>query len=349
MKKLKHSLTGIKKSGLYRKFKKLIPTIILMIVVSLSSFLVGKKVGLNTDTSSTNTKIEEVTVEKHTISKTLTSSGEIEAKTTKKLSLSTSYYFSSLCVEEDDLVKKGANLLQYTNGKYLTAPYDLVVTKINVPSAKKKATSSHYIKVARVDRLLVSIDVNESEISNIHVGDQAEIVLTADSSKTYTGKISKISPVASYSSSGSTFPTEISLKNDGNMKIGMSASCTIKIKELKDVIAVPISAVQINGSKRYVVVVDHNQEKEVAVTTGLSDDEYVEIKQGLSGGETIKVVTITKENTYRSQSRSGRNGNFPGRGNMPSNGNSGGFPPNMPNGSNRQGYPNNQTSGQGNG
>ena len=101
----------------------------------------------------------------------------------------------------------------------------------------------------------------------------------------------------------------MNVENDGNIKVGMSVSCTINIEEHKDVIAVPIGAVQINGDRRYVVVVDGKDTKEVDVTTGVSDDSYVEIKSGLTTNDTVRVVTVTKQNTFRTtNSRRGRGG-----------------------------------------
>ena len=65
---------------------------------------------------------------------------------------------------------------------------------------------------------------------------------------------------------------------------------------------------------------DGNETREVDVTTGLSDANYVEIKSGLTSNDTVRVVTITKQNTFRTtnsrNSRSGMTG-MPG-GNMPS-------------------------------
>ena len=86
----------------------------------------------------------------------------------------------------------------------------------------------------------------------------------------------------------------MSLENDGNIKIGMSVSCVINIDELTDVLAVPINSVQING-----------ETKEVDITTGISNDEYVQVLSGLQGGETIQVVTTTKQNTIRSDGGNG--------------------------------------------
>ena len=324
----------INKSKILKSIKKKIPFVFFMLIVGVSCFYVGRSIGLNTDTSSSNTTVEDVKVSTQTIKKTLTSSGEIKQSATNKLSLSTSYVFNSVLVEEDEIVKKGTKLVKYSNGKYLVAPYDLVVSKINVPSKGKKATSSNYIQVYNVSNVLVSINVSESEIANIKEGDEVEIVLTSDSSKIYTGKISKISSVGTYSSSGSTFEVEVTIKNDGNIKVGMSVNCTINIEELTDVIAVPINAIQINGDRRYVVVVDGDKTEEVEVTTGLSDDNYVEIKSGLTTGETVRVVTVTTQSTIRSNSnsnnRGSRNGQNFGSGNMP-----GGFSGERPDGNNR--------------
>ena len=317
-----------------KKLKKVLFIILLMAIVGTITFFIGRQIGLNTDTSSTSTTIEEVSVGTQTIKKTLTSSGEIKSSSTEKLELSTSYYFETMCVEEDDTVKEGENILKYTNGQYLTAPYDLVITSYSVPDTKTKATSSNYIEVQNLKDLSISLSINENEISNISLDQEVQISLTADSNKTYTGKITKIDSVGSYSASGTTFPVEVSLENDGNIKIGMSVSCVINIDELTDVLAVPINSVQINGDRRYVLVVENGETKEVDITTGVSNDEYVQVLSGLEGGETIQVVTTTKQNTIRSDggNSSGFSGdmNF-GGGNMPNIG--GGEMPNFSGGS----------------
>lgn len=291
-----------------KRVKKTLIIIILIGVISSITFYIGKQVGLNVDTSSTTTTIEEKTVGIQTIKKTLTSSGEIQTSNTEKLELSTTKYFETMCVEDDDTVKTGENILKYTDGTYLTAPYDLVISSHSVPETKNKATSSNYIEVKDLDNLLITLSINENEISNISLDQEVEITLTADISKTYTGTITKIDSAGTYSASGTTFSVEVSLQNDGNIKLGMSVSCTINIKELTDVLAVPIDSVQINGDRKYVIVVENGETKEVDIETGLSNDEYVQVTSGLNGGETIQVVTTTKQNTIRNQS-SNRDGN----------------------------------------
>lgn len=282
-----------------KKFKKVLIIIILMVGVGITTFFIGRQIGLNTDTSSTSTIIEEVTIGTQNIKKTLTSSGEIKTANTEKLEISTSYYFEMMCVEEDDTVKKGENILKYSNGTYLTAPYDLVISSYSVPETGNKATTSNYIEVQDLENLIVSLSVSESEISNINLEQEVQISLTADTSKIYTGKITKIDSIGTYASSGTTFAVEVNFENDGNIKIGMSVSCTINIEELTDVIAVPINGVQVTGDRKYVLVVKDGKTEEVDIETGLSNDEYVEVKSGLTGGEIIQVVTTTKQSTIR--------------------------------------------------
>lgn len=300
----------LRKNKLINTLKKGIIKLIPFIIVGAICFFVGRQIGLNTDTSSSNVTIEDVEASTRTITKTLSASGQVSAYATNKISLNTNYKYKALYVEEDDIVKKGQKILKYTNGKYLVAPYDLVITKINVPDSGKKVTSSHYIEVYRVDYLIINISVNESEITSLSLNQKVNVSLTVDSTKTYTGKITKISSVGSYSSSGSTFDVEVTLKNDGNIRVGNSVSCTINIDELKDAITVPINAVQVSGSKKFVVLVNGEETSEVEVETGLSDDTYVEIKSGLSVGDTVRVTTVTKQNTIRSTSSN--RGNFGG-------------------------------------
>ncbi len=287
-----------------KKLKKILIYLIILVLVSGVTFYIGKQIGLNTDTSTTTVTVTEVTVGTQTITSTMTSSGEIGTQNTETLELSTSKYFETMCVEEDDIVLEGENILKYSNGTYLTAPYDCVISSYSVPETGTKASDSNYVIIKDLENLTVTLSISESEILSISEGQEVEIVLTADEDITYTGEITKISSTGSYSSSGSTFTATVDFENDGNAKIGMSVSCTIILEEREDVIAVPIEAVQIDGDTRYVIVIEDGVETEVEIETGLSNDSYVEVISGLSGGETIQITTTTTESTTRSSSSS---------------------------------------------
>lgn len=303
-----------------KNFKKVIFKIIILIVVLVVGILIGKNINLGavnaSTTSETTSEVVSVDVGTQDIQNTITSSGEITASETEKVYLTSGKYFSQMCVETNDTVKAGENILKYSNGTYLTAEYDCVISTYSVPSTGEVCTSDNYVEVKNVSKLDMTLSVDESEINNVKVGQEVEIKLNAFDDKTYTGTITKIDSVGTYATSGTSFTATVELENDGNAKIGMSATCTIIIADEKGVVAVPIAAVQTSGDKKYVVLVnDDGTTTNVDVETGISNDSYVQILSGITAGQKIQMVQITS-------TKSNMSGN---RGTMPSGTNMGNF------------------------
>ena len=130
-----------------KKTKKRLMIAIIIIAISTLTFFIGKQIGINTDSSSTSVTVEYETVGTQTIKKTITSSGSVDTSTTEKLSLKTTKYFETMCVEENDMVNEGENILKYTDGTYLVAPYNCVISSYSVPEASSKATSANYVEI----------------------------------------------------------------------------------------------------------------------------------------------------------------------------------------------------------
>lgn len=258
---------------------------------------------------------EDVKVETVDMKQSITAAGEVVTAEEERIYFSTAKYFRAMCVEEGEKVSKGQHLILYSNGTYEDAPADGFVTTINAPSAGSVGTTSTYLIFAYANDLMIDITVPEGEINEVSKGDEAEIVVNSDTSKVFTGKISKkkalsTTLMSSDSSSGSSakssqsdssspfgsdssiayYTVSLSFENDGTILPGMSAVCTITISEKKDVMAVPIEAVQFNEEgEPYVLVVSGGGTEETAVTTGDSDADYVEITKGLEGDETVRI------------------------------------------------------------
>lgn len=277
--------------------------VIILIAIILISFF--KK-----SNSESNIKVTEeiAEVSTQTIISTLTASGEVEAANVEKLTLNTSYYYLTMCAEKEEFVKKGDNLLKYTNGKYLTAPYDCVIMEYSVPDAKDICTSSNYIYIASTDELYMNISISEEDIKNITTNQEVDIIANYDETKTYKGTITKINDIGTASSGGTSFAAIASIQNDGELKLGMSATCTITLEKDEDVVAVPIEAVQFEDDKRYVNKINSNNEIEKTyIETGKADANYVEVTSGISIGDKIKyekTTVIETESNTSSESKS---------------------------------------------
>ena len=155
---------------------------------------------------------------------TLSENSEITSATSEKVELHATYYLSEVYVEEKQYVEKGTNILKYTNGTYLTAPYDCYIVELNLPEIGNKCLNSHYVQIESKNMLSVSMKVDETQINNVNIGKEATIEVTAIDKK-YTGYITHIGSIAT----NGKFAVTIEFENDGNVMIGMTAGVEITI------------------------------------------------------------------------------------------------------------------------
>ena len=226
----------------------------------------------------------------NSIKTSLTTSGEIVSGNTEKISLNTDYSFFTMCVEEGESVTEGQKLIKYTNGTYLQAPYNCVLISSSLPEKEEICTSSNYVELKSLDSLAMSLQIDESEINKVSIGDEAEIEITS-TNEILTGYVTQISEVGTYSTSGSTFSAVVSFANNGNLKIGMSASCTIILEEAENALTIPLEALQTDDEQNnYVTVInDDGTSTKQEVEIGIQNDAYVQIISGLSEENKIKV------------------------------------------------------------
>jgi len=266
----------------------LIVTILIAIIsISLVSQIIMKN--KNIDTNNTY-KLKETTVTSQTIIKEFSSSLEVSSQLVEKIELHATYYFSELLAETNTYIKEGTNILKYTNGSYLVAPFDLVVTKLSLPKTNEMCTNSHFIEVHTTQTLRSNIEINESDMEFITLGREVDIVINAIPNTVYKGYITEISEIAT----NSKFAVNVTYINDDNIKLGMSGYATIALQEIVDVAVIPIEAVNIKeDNTKYVILSNEKGEtSEKIIKTGISNSNYVEIKEGLDIGQTIKYENI---------------------------------------------------------
>lgn len=303
---------------------KLIKTAIIIIVIIIIVIMCMKIFGKSnkTDRIMRMPSTDQVESSIQTIENTLSSSGQVSSGLTEKQYLHTGYYFEKILVSENVLIEEGTKIIEYTNGTYLTAPYDCVVIGTSLPNQDEKCTTSHYVQISSTETLCMNLSVSETDINKIEIGDTVEITMTA-SGEVINGFITSVSEVGTYSSSGSYFSAIVTFDNNGNQKIGMSATCEIIIESAENVVAVPVEAIQTSDEGKYVIVVNEDETTEnVLVETGISNDAYIEIKSGISKNITVKVQTQEDSETNNSRNNMNREMNFDGmpsrENNMPS-------------------------------
>ena len=176
----------------------------------------------------------------------------------------------------------------------IIAPFDGVVTQIysykgallpaGTSSAKDTLALCH---LSQNNLLRLVIPLPERAVSDVHVGQTVAIRLS-NPAKTLQGTISQFS--GQIDQQTRTMHTEIHVPNANYELVpGMYASVLIPLHSAKQVLTLPIQAVQLgNGNQGTVLVVDagnHLEQRTVAI--GLQTASRVEIVSGLQEGDSV--------------------------------------------------------------
>ncbi len=172
------------------------------------------------------------------------------------------------------------------------------------------------------EQVSVTIQVDESHIQSLEVGQEASITVESVSQEPFTGVVSEIDKTASSSGGVTRYTATITLDRTGDMLSGMSASVAVTIQGVEDALIVPEEAVRRTRATSYVYTTYDPETGElggmVEVTTGLSNGDYIEILTGLSQGDTIYYTE--EEETFSFNFSFDMGGGMPGGGGMPSGG-----------------------------
>ena len=155
---------------------------------------------------------------------TSSSTTEVKSALIENVELHATYYLEEIYVESNSYVAKGDKILKYTNGTYLTAPYDCYIVELNVPELEGKCLNSHYVKIQSKNILTVSMEVSEKNINKVSIGQEVKINISSIE-KTYTGYITHIGSTAS----DGKFTVDIEFENDENIKLGMTSNIEINL------------------------------------------------------------------------------------------------------------------------
>jgi len=206
-------------------------------------------------------------------------------------------------------VQKSQAALSLAQDQYdetiIRAPIDGVITDINFDIGEQTSLSQPVITMLAAKNYEIEVDIPESDIVKIGVGDEVEITLDAFSSEEiFSGLVTTINPAQTeiqdvvYYRVTVTFqdkqPENVESLMD-KIKPGMTANVTVETAQVNSVLAIPLRAVKDKDGKKIVEILKpENQVEEIEVTTGLRGDEgLVEVKSGLREGQSV--ITFVRD------------------------------------------------------
>jgi len=185
------------------------------------------------------------------------------------------------------------------------------VTPTTAGSAVSSATSSSILSLASKNQVVAN--VAESNIAQIQLGQNASIQADAYTGKTFTGKVSQISPQSIVQQNVTSFEVKASIVDDEKkmLRSGMNVNVEFKAGELKDVLVVPTAAIVRQQKETGVFVAGGEDGKPqfVPIKTGMTVDDKTEVRSGLKGNEK---VFISLPPGLRQKSQNPSSGGIPG-------------------------------------
>lgn len=211
----------------------------------------------------------------------------------------------------------------------ITAPMSGVVVGEPKPAGtmavQGNSNPTVIMRIADTSKKQIMAKIDETDIGNIKVGQDATFTVDTYTNQTFTAHVSKISQTdtsntwdtngtstssSSSSSSASVIYYYVTLDVDDPddvLRLGMTARVEINTAEKEDALVVPIAALKTNDNGSYVLRVNTSgQTEQVPVTTGIYSDEYVEILSGLSEGDSVSVSYNAPSKSSSQSSNSNR-------------------------------------------
>ena len=187
-------------------------------------------------------------------------------------------------------------LLSYAT---ITAPIKGTVASVNTIQGETVTTGLNaptFIRIIDLDRLEVLAYVDENDIGKVRVDQEAIFTVAAHPATEFKGKVTSIYPSATIQDNVVYYITSISVDNrEGKLMPDMTANVLIFLDQRRGVLTVPNKAVQREGQRKLVLVLDKGAPDRRYVDVGWKDQSYTEILDGLREGDLVIVGDLPRK------------------------------------------------------
>ncbi len=158
------------------------------------------------------------------------------------------------------------------------------VASVDAKVGNMASPSMPVARIVNTSKVKLSADITESNVNKIQEGGQVSVSVAAAGTMAFDGTVKSIAPASNPQTM--TFPVEIMIPNsNGVLKAGMFGEATIDTETRRGVVAVPKSA--LSGDNTVYVVKADNTVAITQITTGLGDEQFIEVTSGLSAGDVV--------------------------------------------------------------
>ena len=282
-----------KKSRKRRIVKRLIWTVIILLVVGVAVWSIYSKLRAEYKVT-----YDPYTATTGSISNSLSFTGSMQLIDSATYTASSDSKVKEIYVAEGDKVKDGDKLIRLSGGETIEAEFEGTVSSIEVTKGDEVKAGASLVTVADFDHMVVSVRIGESNIGQVSTGQSCRVTVSS-AGATFESAISKIDYVSYTGNNVAYYTGTVKVDTSGadNIWPGMQATVTIPLEEARDVTVLKMEGLSTaRNNTAFVYKENANGEmEEVVVTVGVSNGNYVEIKDGITAGETVYKIAEKEE------------------------------------------------------
>lgn len=182
----------------------------------------------------------------------------------------------------------------------LTAPFSGTITSLKVTNGETVTTGVAIGEIADLSQKRFIAEVDETEVGNVKMGQNAKIKLDAFEGETLDTILTKISQSSTVTSTGATaYLLTFEIPNDEKFRLGMNGEAEVIVDRAENVLAIPSDAIV---DDKYVWVKTGDKLEKNEVELGIESDTESEVRSGIS--ENSQILTagfdqIGKKNLFQ--------------------------------------------------
>ena len=179
---------------------------------------------------------------------------------------------------------------RYASAK-LVAPFDGLVVSIDRRVGEWVESYEPIGTLADPKQLIVELNVPETEVASVSIGQAVRVVLDGFPDKNFTARVKEIASQASIYQGKNVYRTLVTFNDLSQVPatLRMGADVAFLRASKENVLLVPTKAIQQDGLAQYVTVLRQGNWERVPVQVGANSATHTEIMSGLAEGEQILV------------------------------------------------------------
>lgn len=180
------------------------------------------------------------------------------------------------------------------------------------------------LTIPDMSQMGVRLNVHESQVKRVRLGQRALVRVDAEPGKTLEGRVAELAVLPDSSSTRYTpnvkvYPCTIHIDGAHDwLKPGMNAKVEIIVDQLADVLFIPVQSIEVENDHHFCYVNTGSRLERREVSTGVFNDEFIEVRTGLQPGEEVALAVPNKSAIEAQQQQpSSQPGSLPDQNKVP--------------------------------